>query len=217
MKVANIIVAHKNPAQLQQLLRQYSADHFQNWVHIDKRIDRKPYDIILAQSNTKFLRKRLKVSWAGNSFVKVVLEAFDEVLQDDSVGYLNVMSGLDFPIKPTNDFYNILATSNGSEFFDICELSKWPYNGKPISDRFERYHLSDWTMKGRYFTERIINAILPRRKFYNGKMTPYGRSAWFTCTREFGKYTLEFFREHPDYFRFLQYVWASDEFASTLR
>ncbi len=216
MKVANIIVAHKNPLQLQQLLRQYSADHFQNWVHVDKRIDLTPYKIILQQKNTNFLSKRIKVAWAGNSFVRVVLDSFEEVLKDPSVGYVNVMSGLDFPIKPTDSFYELLASSRDSEryeFLDICELSKWPYNGKPISDRFERYHLSDWTRKGRYFTERIINAILPRRQFYHGKMVPYGRSAWFTATRDFAKYSLDFFNEHPDYFRFLQYVWASDEFA----
>jgi hypothetical protein len=216
MKVANIIVAHKNPQQLQQLLRQYSNNHFKNWIHVDKRIDVTPYKVVTAQSNTQFMSKRIKVAWAGNSFVRVVLNGFEEVLQDKSVGYVNVMSGLDFPIKSTAQFYDLLANSfesGKSEYLDICDLSSWPYNGKQISDRFERYHLSDWTRKGRYFTERIINAILPRRQFYGGKMVPYGRSAWFTATRDFAQYSLDFFRDNPDYFRFLQFVWASDEFA----
>jgi hypothetical protein len=215
MKIANLIVSHKNPRQLQRLLSQYSGAEFENWVHIDSRIDLEPYRIIFQQKNVKMLRRR-KVVWAGNSFVKVVLDSFSQILQNREVGYISVMSGLDFPVKPVEEFYERVYKSFDTvkeEFFDICALEDWPYNQKPISDRFERYHLSDWTGRGRYFTERIINSILPKRKFYGGKLVPYGRSAWFTASHEFCSYALDYFRNNPGYLRFLQGVWASDEFA----
>src|SRR5690606_26782696 len=93
------------------------------------------------------------------------------------------------------------------EYFEILDLSVWPGG-----HRFERYHLIEWTIKGRYFTERIINNLISKRQFYRGELVPYGRAAWFTATDGFIKYALKYIEEHPDFIRFLKTVWSPDEF-----
>lgn len=211
MRIANLILAHKNPNQLLKLINQYPIDLFRNWVHIDANTyDRKAFSKIASHPNVTLLRSR-KIVWAGYSLVKVTLDGLYEIQsQNENFTYINLMSGLDLPTQPAESFYNFLDKdfrSKKSEFFEIRGLDGW--NAK---HRFERYHLSDWTIKGRYFIERIINSYISKRQFYNGKMIPYGHSQWFTATSDFIKYALDFFRNNPDYLSFLKTMWGPDEF-----
>lgn len=210
MRIANIIIAHKNPDQLVELIKQYPEEYFHNWVHIDSRTDFSSFKSLMDLKNVTLLPRR-KVVWAGYSFVKVTIEAFQIIkATKEKFSYYNLISGMDFPIRSTVEFHEFLSESyqkEKKEFFQISEIdSNWP-----ASHRFEKYHLNDFTMKGRYFLERIINKILPKRNFYDGKMTPYGRSAWFTASSDFIEYSLNFFEENKDYLNFFKSVWCPDE------
>ena len=211
MKIANIIIAHKNPNQLLRLVNQYDEKLFHNFIHIDGRCNIKEYVNVINQPHVTLLPKRRKIVWSGYSFVKVVLEAFQYVKNKEGrYLYYNVMSGMDFPIQSSTEFYAFLKsayTTTKNEFFEISDLETWP--GK---HRYERFHLTNWTIKGRYFTERIINWFIPKRKFWGG-LTPYGRSAWFTATDKFVEHALHFVKDNPGYIRFLNTVWNPDEFA----
>jgi len=212
MRVANIIIAHKNPDQLVDLIKQFPDDQFHNWVHIDTRSQIKDFKELTTLKNVTLL-PRMRVVWAGYSFVKVTVEALRLIRKSrENFSYFNLMSGMDFPIRPTSEFYQFLSKSFNSdkqEYFQIAQLDEnWPAH-----HRYQQYHLSDWTIKGRYFTERIINKFVGKRQFYNGKLIPYGRSAWFTATSDFVDYSLKFFDKNPDYLRFLKSVWCPDELA----
>ncbi len=215
MKVANIIIAHKNPAQLLRLINQYDASQFHNFIHIDAKCDITLFEKIVKHPAVTLLEPRRDVVWAGFGTVAVTLDGFRAARRNaGQYFYINIMSGMDFPVRPTSEFFEYLKDryQNGpAEFFEIVELTDWPGS----FNRFERYHLTDWTIKGRYFTERIINSILPRRKFYGGRFVPYGRSAWFTASDRFADYTLKFIQENPGYVRFLKTCWNPDEFTFT--
>ena len=214
MRIANIIVAHKNPNQLLRLVNQFDSEYFHNFVHIDSKLDISQYSAIVSHRNVTML-PRISVVWAGFSFVKVVIDALTQITKGKEQGkdhyqYFNVMSGMDFPLRPTRELHDFLEESyrqGPKEFFEICDLSEWP-----AKHRYERYHLSDWTIKGRYFTERVINWFIPKRKFWGGRMEPYGYSAWFTASDRFVEYALKFFEENPGYISFLKTTWNPDEF-----
>jgi len=211
MKVANIIIAHTNPHQLLQLIDQFPADHFHNFVHIDGRQKLREFAAVANHPNVTLLPKRRKLVWAGYGFVQVTLDALALIKRNEQrFFYINLMSGLDFPIKPPEHFYQFLVSAykqEKREFFEILTLDVWPG-----AHRFERFHLIEWTIKGRYFTERIINWFLPKRKFFNGRLAPYGRSAWFTATDQFMWYCLDFLERNPEFIRYLKTVWSPDEF-----
>lgn len=210
MKIANIIVAHKNPGQLLRLINQFDGGHFHNFVHIDAKLDISKYTDVVNHPNVTML-PRISVVWAGFTFVKVVIDALKQITKGkDRYQYFNVMSGMDFPVRPTREFHDFLEDSykqGPKEFFEICDLSEWP-----AKHRYERFHLSDWTIKGRYFAERVINWFVPKRKFWGGRFEPYGYSAWFTASDRFVEYALNFFEENPGYLRFLKTTWNPDEF-----
>lgn len=210
MRIANIIVAHKNPGQLLRLINQFDKEYFHNFVHIDAKLDITQYSEVANHPNVTLL-PRISVVWAGFTFVKVVIDALTRITDGkDRYQYFNVMSGMDFPVRPTKEFHDFLEASykqGPKEFFEICDLSEWP-----AKHRYERFHLSDWTIKGRYFAERVINWFVPKRKFWGGRFEPYGYSAWFTASDRFVAYALNFFRENPGYIRFLKTTWNPDEF-----
>ncbi|MBX2895934.1 MAG: hypothetical protein KF763_10860 [Cyclobacteriaceae bacterium] len=211
MRVANIIIAHTNPVQVFKLIDQFPNELFHNYVHIDARASIKDFSLVANHPNVTLLRNRRKLVWAGYGFVQVTLDALKLIRKSKSnFGYISLMSGMDFPIKATEKFHQYLDkqyTNEQNEFFEILSLDTWPG-----AHRFERYHLCDWTIRGRYFTERIINMLISKRKFYEGKMIPYGRSAWFTATDQFMKYALEFIDRNPDFIKFLKTTWSPDEF-----
>ena len=159
MKVANIIIAHKNPDQLLRLINQYNGELFHNFIHIDGRCKIKDYKYIVDHPNVSLVSKREKLVWAGYGFTSVTLRALYQIKeQKEKYFYVNLMSGMDFPIRPTTEFYYFLKTSydtDQKEFFEILDLSVWPG-----AHRYKRYHLNNWTIKGRYFTERIINKFI---------------------------------------------------------
>lgn len=212
MKVANVIIAHKNPDQLFRLVSQFSGQHFHNFIHIDRRCDLNLFAKTIQHPAVTILPVRRKLVWAGYGFVAVTLDALNLIRAcKEKFFYINLISGMDFPIRPTAEFYNFLRSSyenDPREFFEILDLSVWPG-----AHRYQRFHLTDWTIKGRYFTERIINKFIPTpRQFYQGKLTPYGRAAWFTATDHFIGYALKYLEENPGLIKFLKTTWSPDEF-----
>jgi len=209
-KVANLIVAHKNPAQLVRLVNQFDARLFHNFIHIDGRQSLAAYSALAALPHVTLVEPRRKLNWAGYGFVQITLEGMATILEnDDHFSYISVMSGQDYPIRATEGLHDHLSRSEGTEFFDVIAVDPdWPV----ALHRYEGYHFIEWNVRGRYRLEALINMAMGKRAFYGGKLRPYGRSAWFTATREFAAYTLRYINEHPDFVRFLKTVWSPDEF-----
>lgn len=208
MKVANIIIAHKNPQQLLRLVNTFDGKLFHNFVHIDGRRSLKEFKDVVEHPNVTVLPNRLKLVWAGYGFVQVALDAFQLIKSGrEKFFYVSLMSGQDYPVKPTEDFYNFLKSSYGKEFFEIVTMDEWPQ----AYHRYQRFHLIEWTIRGRYRLEDFINVFIPQRKFFPG-FTPYGKSAWFTATDKFAEYALDFVNKNPKFIRWIKTVWSPDEF-----
>jgi len=209
-KVANLIVAHKNPAQLVRLVNRFDAGLFHNFIHIDGRQSLAAYAELVALPHVTLLEPRRKLNWAGYGFVQITLEGMATILgHNDHFGYISVMSGQDYPIRPAKALYEHLYASGGKEFFDVIAVDPdWPV----ALHRYEGYHFIEWNIRGRYRLEDMINVFVAPRPFYNNKLEPYGKSAWFTASVDFAEYALKFMTNNPDYERFLRTVWNPDEF-----
>jgi len=209
MKVANIIVVHKNPAQLARMLKHFNGEQFHHFIHIDKRVDIRDYEAVTSLPSVTLL-KRIKVNWSGYGFVNVVLDGFRHIAsRPGEFMYVNIMSGQDYPLRSPERFYEYLLTSGKREFFQVAHVDReWPI----ARHRYQRYHLIEWNIRGRYRLEDMINVFVAPRPFYNNKLEPYGKSAWFTASVDFAEYALKFMTNNPDYERFLRTVWNPDEF-----
>jgi hypothetical protein len=165
--------------------------------------------VALSSPHVTLLPRRRKLVYAGFGFVDVVLDAMRIILQSpaEQFRYINVMSGQDYPIKNTIAFAEHLRESYPAEYFQVADMRAWPQG----LSRFQRFYLTDWSIRGRRKLEKVINLFVRQREFFPG-LVPYGRSSWFTCTDRCARHCVRFADETAAFTRFMKTVWSPDEF-----
>ena len=210
--MAHIIMAYKDPAQIERLVKKMSHPHFDFYIHVDSKFDQQPFEYLTSIERVYLIKKREKIRWAGFSFTRTVIQCVDEVLQGEKrYDYISSMSGQDYPVKSTEFFYQFFENRKGKNFLAIEKFgSKW---WEEAEHRIANYHMTDFDFKGRYRLQFLINRILPKRKFPYG-YTLYGsnRATWWTLTAECAKYLVQFIKDHPKVSRFAKFTWAPDEY-----
>ncbi len=207
MKVAHLILAHKNPHQLERLINAMSHPGFHFYIHLDKKTREAPFAYLFERADVFPIRKRTKVYWAGWGTIQATINGFQEILPKN-YDYINVISAQDFPLKPPDVLFNHLKENKGTEFI-TCESidDEW----KEAAPRIREYHLVNWRIKGKLRLQKLANRFLPPRKFpFNH--TIVGRANWFTLTREAVRYSLDCIEKHPKLSRYYKYCWGADEF-----
>ncbi|MFB6456059.1 beta-1,6-N-acetylglucosaminyltransferase [Chitinophaga sp. Hz27] len=208
MRIAFIILAHKNPEQLLQLLRRLSHPRVDCYVHLDARADTLAFTEAAQLPQVYFIPGRIKVHWAGFSMVKATLNSLDVVLGSRRK-YLNIslLSGLDYPLRPIHEIVDFFTIHQGNEFLDIMPEKEV---AATIS-KLDRYHFEDIQFKGKYFLTRWINRIMPSRKCPMN-FTFTGGSQWWSLSEDCLRFCKEFLEEQPSFIKYFRYTWGSDEF-----
>jgi hypothetical protein len=207
MRVAHLILAHKNPAQLERLLNALDHPGFEFYIHIDKKTDDGPFQYLFERPGVFPVRNRTAIYWAAYGTIQATINGFREIIPG-SYDYVNVISAQDFPIKPADYIYQYILDRKGKEFI-TCESidGSWA----EAASRVRKYHLINWQIPGRHKLEMVINKLLPSRKFpFNHKIV--GRANWFTLTPEAITYALSFIDDHPQLVRYYKFCWGADEF-----
>lgn len=212
MRTAHLILAHKNPLQLERLIVALQHPSFYFYIHIDKKTDAKPFEYLSRYDRVFFVKNRTKIFWAGYGTIQATVNGIEEILQEQ-YDYINVISAQDFPIKTADNIYDYLTAKQGKEFI-TCELV--PDEWQEAEVRIKKYHFINWRIPGKYVLEKLVNRILPERKFPLEYIIA-GRANWFTITNAAARYLLEFIKSHPEIVRFFKYSWGADElFFSTI-
>lgn len=206
MRIAHLILAHKNPEQLERLLIALAYPSFYFYIHVDKKINQASFKYLSKIKNVFFIKNRTKIYWAGYGTIQATINGIAEILQN-KYDYINVISAQDFPLKTAKHIHDFFLNNQGKQFI-TCELveDKW----KEAEVRIKKYHLINWRIPGKYHLEKLINSILPERKFPLD-FAIVGRSNWFTITSQAAQYLLDFIKSHPEIVRFFKYSWGADE------
>ena len=207
MKIAHLILAHKNPKQLERLLNALSHPDFDFYIHVDKKTKAEPFIYLTNKKNVFLVNNRTKIYWAGYGTIQATLNGFREIIPK-GYDYINVISAQDFPLKSADYIYRYINDRQGKEFI-MCESieDEW----REAAPRFRDYHLINWQIPGRHRLEKLLNKILPARKFPLDYEI-VGRANWFTLTPGAAQYVLDFLDEHPEVVRYFKYCWGADEF-----
>lgn len=212
MKMAHLIMAHKDPKQIERLVKKMCHQNFDFYIHVDKKVDIKDFECLLAFENVYLTKTRVLIRWGGYSFVEGILQCMSEILKiHKPYDFINLMSAQEYPIKPVEFIYNYFNNNIGKSFITLEDHnSEWWIEAEP---RINTYHLTNFDFKGRYFIQKFINKILPKRKFPL-PVTLYGGpcSSWWTFSMEMCKYVVEFIDINPQFKRFAYFTWAPDEF-----
>jgi len=209
MKVAHILLVHKNPLQVERLVHSMRHPDSTFFLHVDLKTDITPYLYLKDQPSVYFIDKRVKVYWGGFSQVTAILNSMQHIINlEAKFDYINLISGQDYPIKPLDSFFKYLEANPNKCFIEFClPGDKWMVEAQR---KLTTYHFVDMAFKGRFFLERIFNGLLPKRKI-PGNYTIVGRATWFTIDPSAAQYLLNCFEKPDPFINFFKYCWGSDE------
>lgn len=213
MRIAHIIMTHKNPDQLVRLIKRLHHPNFDFYVHVDSKIPIEDFVPILDISQVSLIKNRVKCNWGGHSFINAIGSSLNEVLSlNKDYDFINLISGQDYPLKSAEAVYDYFNGKIGMNFisYEESKESEW-WKGAAL--RYEKYHFTDIEFKWKYFAQKIINKITPNRKFPLA-MELYGgnKSSWWTISAECAKYVAQVLSTNLKLNRFLKYSWGTDEF-----
>jgi len=208
MRIAHVILVHKNPAQVLRLVKRLSHPDVDCWMHIDKKCDLSEYRDILRQPRVYLVQPRIRVGWACYNIVQAMLNSMLAALNfPEAYDYINFLSGQDYPLQPQERFLRCLEDHNGYEF-----IGNRPYEeSEENRARVHRWHFSEYVFPGKDMLQRAVNWMLPRRVFpydFDIRKGPQ----WMTLTTDAVSYCLGFVAENRRYRNFFRRVHAPDEF-----
>jgi hypothetical protein len=209
MKIAHLILAHSQPGQLKRLVKRLAHPDADVYIHIDAKVAMQPFEPLAQLPNVFFIKERVKVYWGSFNIVQATINGFEQVIRSETeYGYINLLSGQDYPIKPADEIHQYLSDNPGKAFMNSLIAETHWLEALP---RVQEYHLNNYQFPGQYQVQKIINKILPQRKMPNG-LVLVGRSQWFTASTACINYILDYWNAHPALRRFIKLTWAPDEF-----
>lgn len=208
MKLAHLILAHNNPAQLQKLVQRLFHPDADVYIHIDKKAALEDFAGLKAIPQVFFVANRVKVFWGGYSIVQATVNGFKSILASGKqYDYINLLSGQDYPVKSTKEIHRFLQSNPDKAFMEFYSVNNvW----KEAIPRLTKYHLTHYRFAGKHLVEKWMNKLSPERKMPEN-LVAVGRSQWFTITQAHVKYIVDYLEEHPKVVRFFSLTWGSDE------
>lgn len=213
MKIAYLIICHKNPTQLARLIKRLTTSNSYFFIHIDRNVNIEVFYKILRTLNNQniyYIKNRVKVHWGGFSVVKAILNGLVEILNSKKKkDYIVLLSGQDYPIKNNEYISNFLLQNDGKEFVEFGQMprKKWIEGGM---NRINKYHFMDIGNRYLKYGLKILSNYLPKRHFSkNFKL--YGGTLWLCITYDCSKFIIDFIHKNRDFVKFFKYVYLPDE------
>jgi hypothetical protein len=214
MKIAVLILAHKNLDQLRKLIDHLKTD-LSIYVHINKSVQHDLED----ESNVKFVKERYVPYWGSDNTPKAMLSLMKEALKDECDYYM-IISGQDLPLMKNNELIaSIREFPVNYIYHHQIPKAFWPLNGgmdrltlywpKQYSPTSTGGQILNFAMKAGWKIVREFQSLTGlKRKIH---LEPWGGSMWLNLTRKAVEYVLIFLRDHPEYVSRFRYTRLSDE------
>lgn len=162
-----LILVHKKPKQLGQLISILDDNRSLFFVHVDKKIDLNIFKNLNEFENCQLVKKRESGVWGGFGIVQGTLNGIVEIrdymkhIHPDNPYHCIILSGEDLPMK-SNEFLNQFFSNNlGNSFIPHWKLPyQYWWNGGMF--RFENCYFFDY-QKYKYLN-RVVNKIVKKLK-----------------------------------------------------
>ena len=220
MKVAFLISAHSDPTQLSRLIHALNDKENHFFVHIDQKVDVKPFVDAVAESDRAFctfIEDRYWVQWGGFSQVRYQQALLRACVRSGiSFERVFILSAQDYPLKSVAAIKAELEKDPEREYLLGLNLSDSAVSEKQ-KDRFRLYHFGRNVRVRSYKLKmlcsgslRLLMRVLPlRKKPYvevgGQRWAVYAGSAYMCITFELAKYIsgeMEGDKALMDYFRY---------------
>jgi hypothetical protein len=211
MKVALVILAHSNPQQLSRLVKRFDDPRFQIFIHIDRKIDIRPFLFLEKQQNVSFVKERVHMKWATFRFTLACTVCLRQAYKTCDFDYLQLISGQDYPIASNEKLIGHLEKYRGYQFMECVPFDYQENWWSGHYSRVTTYNLQDWSLPGKYLIQKLVNRFFTPRKFPEGFQIA-GHVSWCMLTRDCIGLILQSMESNRKLVRFFKYTWGADEF-----
>lgn len=219
MKTAFLILTHKNPIQLSEIVSHLGDENSGVFIHIDKRSDRLPFEKSLSSQSFKnyHLFQHTKIIYSSVSYIDACMPMIRKAFEL-GYDYFVLLSGQDHPLKPINEILSFYEKNKESNYLTYNEIpyAELAYNGLMrteylnfiVKNRMETlFPFKD--IKHKISTKgKALNFLLFLRSFGQTRrkfplnMTPYYSSQWWNISRKGIEYVLNFIDSNPEYYKY---------------
>lgn len=227
LRLAYLLFAHKNPAQLGRLLRHLYGPGCTFYIYVDAKADIRAFRYEatgIPVGSLVWLPKRKTISWGDFSLSAAYLYGFSVILQQrPEPDFIITISGQDYPIATNGAIQDWLGAHIDQSIIDHERVTQ---DSPHLIERIERYYLSikaHRTLAYPYlsaddFRKKAFNTVLrlsglftlPRQLPLGHRM--YFGTNWFQLKPAAARYLLAFARTNPDYLRFARTTYVPEEF-----
>ena len=205
MKLAVLVLAHKNPGQIQLLVDTLLRENCSVFVHIDKKAGSLFRDFFRQNTGRPqlYLYSRYKVYWGSYNQIRATFFLLGEAYNRVDFDFVRLISGQDLPARPLKEFFAFLESNRAHSFFSYSALpdtKNWSGNGG--LDRVEWFWITNFPRRLGFFFNKLnvlIHMVQDRFGLRRRSRTRwFGGANWFTLNREMAGYVCEQIKTKPE-------------------
>lgn len=199
VKIAYLLLCHKDPYAINELINRLDDGNCDFYIHIDKKSSDDIVNGIKTKENVRVIQERVDVKWGQVSQPLATIALFNSVVESNKqYDYVWLISGQDYPIKSNRQIQKFLLDNFSKNFVDIIDNNSKEY--KLFVKRNETWYpkkiVSPTTLTRVLRKVYIIltgganRSIIRRKNVLQVESYQFG-SSWFTITYDAMQYVLE--------------------------
>lgn len=209
MKIAYLIVVHRDPRLLQRAIKVLSSQDSAFFIHVDRKSSFEEFSGF-AGDNVFMSSQRISVHWAEYSQVDATLLLLRQALADRAnYDYFVFLQGATYPLGSGRYIEQFFDANAGSEFMNLVKMPAPGYQMSKINA--VRYPSSKPV---RRFAARALGKIglvqRDYRKYLPGLQAYAGHACW-GLSRNACEYMVGFLRSNPNVEQYFRNTFTSDE------
>ena len=213
MKIAYIILAHKDPLQVVRLIDRLNCNNTIFLIHYDKNSNDKDYDYLKKRLNDykdTYFAKRQKYLWAEFPALSVSFNCLKELFNlNIDFHYALLISGQHYPIKTNRQIFDFFLENKGKSVLIFRKIPNIHIPPNSTVDWIKRWVFTSKSADKKIFFPRSYPSIF-RRKFPK-RFVPYWNNMWWALTRKCILDLLGSTKSNPELYKYMKHNLAPEE------
>jgi len=209
LRIAYLLMVHKNPEQFNMLVKQLLSDGQADvYVHVDRKSIDKLAGKIIEHPRVVKTSEKFEVTWGDISQVDAMLALLKEAVgSEKKYDYVIYKSGQDMMVR--KGYKEYLAENKGKSFFELEEIDvnseagalfkvKYPKAVRRLYDNMHPYRILRAVLRKLY--GRGIN-LFPNKEEFSSQIRLFTGSTAYCVSLDLAKHMADYLENNPWYYR----------------
>ncbi len=165
MKIGFVVLSHRNPAQLERLVRTLQTQYDNPPIAVHHDFDQSPLSTEIFKGNVHFVIPSLRTLWGQFSVVSAALQCLNLLYQKASPDWFFLLSGADYPTASAATVTTELGNNHADALLDFREIALGHHREKPALNEALKHFSSSENIQvawRRYIALKFYYPVLRR-------------------------------------------------------